>query len=163
MTNSIAILNNCLNVGPLLAPEEHFFGSGSQAMLEDVQFLRRKAAATYLLDKYGFGAERTLAKGVVTGDSPVYHKAGRLVLYTRQALDAWALGKIGPLRRSSSDDVERSEPTRGLLRTARRSPDLPTHTQGRENRPIMTSGEALRCDQDACPRGANSEMEGGDA
>jgi hypothetical protein len=71
-------------------------------MLEDVQFLRRKAAARYLLEKYGFGAERTLAKGVVTGDSPIYRKAGRLVLYTRDALDAWALAKIGAPRQSSS-------------------------------------------------------------
>jgi len=74
-------------------------------MCEDVQFLRRKAAATYLVAKYGFGAERTLAKGVVTGDTPAYHKAGRLVLYTRQALDAWALAKIGAPRRSSSEVV----------------------------------------------------------
>ena len=79
------------------------FGDGPQAMFEDVQFMRRKAAAKYLLEKYGFGAERTLAKGVVTGDTPAYHKAGRIVLYTREALDAWALGKIGAPRRSSSE------------------------------------------------------------
>jgi hypothetical protein len=71
-------------------------------MHEDVRFLRRKEAAKYLLEKYGFGAVPTLAKGVVTGDSPVYHKAGRLVLYTRDALDAWALAKICAPRQSSS-------------------------------------------------------------
>jgi hypothetical protein len=68
----------------------------------EIQFLRRKDAATYLLSKYGFGAERTLAKGVVTGDTPAYQKAGKIVLYTREALDAWALSKIGPVRRSTS-------------------------------------------------------------
>ena len=66
-------------------------------------FLRRRDAAEYLLEKYGFGAERTLAKGAVTGDTPEYRKAGRIVLYTREALDRWALSKIGAPRASSSD------------------------------------------------------------
>jgi hypothetical protein len=66
-------------------------------------FLRRRYAAEYLLKKYGFGAERTLAKGVVTGDTPEFRKAGRIVLYTREALDAWALGKIGAPQKSTSD------------------------------------------------------------
>jgi len=66
-------------------------------------FLRRRNAAEYLLKKYGFGAERTLAKGVVTEDTPEFRKAGRIVLYTREALDKWALAKIGPAAQSSSD------------------------------------------------------------
>lgn len=65
-------------------------------------FLRRKAAGVYLTEKYGFGAARTLAKAAVTGDGPEYHKAGRVVLYTREALDKWALAKIGAARRSTS-------------------------------------------------------------
>lgn len=65
-------------------------------------FLRRKAAAAYLLGRYGFGAERTLAKGVVTGDTPIFRKAGKLVLYRIEDLDAWALSKIGAPRTSSS-------------------------------------------------------------
>src|ERR1700722_10090682 len=66
------------------------------------RFIRRREAGRYLKDKHGFGASRTLAKGVVTGDTPVFHKAGRIVLYTREALDAWALAKIsGPLRSTS--------------------------------------------------------------
>jgi hypothetical protein len=67
------------------------------------RFLRRREAANYLRDRYGFGAARTLAKGVVTGDTPVYHKAGRIVLYTQEALDRWALAKIGAPQRSTSD------------------------------------------------------------
>jgi glycine betaine/choline ABC-type transport system substrate-binding protein len=67
------------------------------------QFLRRKDAADYLTKTYGFGAERTLAKGVVTGDTPEYRKAGRIVLYTREALDQWARAKIGAPQRSTSD------------------------------------------------------------
>ncbi|MGO8844169.1 MAG: hypothetical protein ACLQFI_02220 [Methylocella sp.] len=72
--------------------------------MHDVQYLRRREAAAYLLAKYGFGAEKTLGKGVVTGDSPVYRKAGRIVLYTRDDLDAWAISKISAPQRSSSDD-----------------------------------------------------------
>jgi len=33
--------------------------------MHDVQYLRRREAAAYLLAKYGFGAEKTLGKGVV--------------------------------------------------------------------------------------------------
>jgi len=71
--------------------------------MQDTTFLRRREAAAYLLAKFGFGAERTLAKGVVTGDSPVFRKAGRAVLYRREDLDDWAFSKIGAPRRSSSD------------------------------------------------------------
>jgi hypothetical protein len=70
---------------------------------EPTQFLRRDAAAEYLKKTYGFGAARTLAKGVVTGDTPEFRKAGRIVLYTKEALDKWALAKIGAPQKSSSD------------------------------------------------------------
>jgi hypothetical protein len=73
----------------------------------EIRFLRRKEAAAYLRAKYGFGAERTLAKGAVTGDTPAYQKAGKIVLYTLEALDAWAMSKIGPVRRSTSDSTAR--------------------------------------------------------
>lgn len=71
-------------------------------------FLRREAAAEYLKTKYGFGSPGALAKGVVTGDTPEFHKAGRIVLYAPAALDRWARAKISPARRSSSD-VEAAE------------------------------------------------------
>jgi hypothetical protein len=70
--------------------------------MQPAQFLRRVAAAEYLKNKFGFGSERTLAKGVVTGDTPEFHKAGRLVLYTPEALDRWALAKISPPRKPQS-------------------------------------------------------------
>ncbi len=70
--------------------------------MQTANFLRRRQAADYLLARYGFGAERTLAKGAVTGDTPEFHKAGRIVLYTKEALDAWALAKIGAPQRSTS-------------------------------------------------------------
>jgi hypothetical protein len=77
--------------------------------MHDVQYLRRREAAAYLTLKYGFGAERTLAKGVVTGDTPEFHKAGRIVLYTHEALDRWALGKIGEPVRSTSERGPQSD------------------------------------------------------
>jgi hypothetical protein len=35
-------------------------------------YVRRKDAAVYLRERYGFGSARTLAKGAVTGDSPIF-------------------------------------------------------------------------------------------
>jgi hypothetical protein len=72
----------------------------------DEQFLRRRQAADYLQSKYGFVAMATLAKGAVTGDTPCFRKAGKMVLYTKASLDEWALKKIGPPRRSTSDKPE---------------------------------------------------------
>jgi c-di-AMP phosphodiesterase-like protein len=72
-------------------------------MEDKLKFMRRREAASYLREQYGFGAERSLAKGAVTGDTPEYRKAGRIVLYTRDTLDRWALAKIGAPQRSSSD------------------------------------------------------------
>lgn len=66
-------------------------------------FLRRREAADYLKQKFGFGSEKSLAKGVVTGDTPEFHKAGRIVLYRPEALDSWALAKISRPFKSSSD------------------------------------------------------------
>ena len=66
-------------------------------------FMRRSVAAKYLKDRYGHGSEKTLAKLACVGGGPVFHKAGdRMVLYTREALDAWARARIsGPLKSTS--------------------------------------------------------------
>jgi hypothetical protein len=66
-------------------------------------FMRRRAAGIYLTDKYGHGSEKTLAKLACLGGGPEFHKAGgRVVLYTKEALDAWALAQIsGPLKSTS--------------------------------------------------------------
>jgi hypothetical protein len=81
------------------------------------QFMRRDAAAKYLQETCGFGAARTLAKGAVTGDTPEYHKVGRIVVYAREALDKWALSKIGAPRTSTSD--ESAPPKEGAARRGR--------------------------------------------
>jgi hypothetical protein len=95
-------------------PTAEFFGALEQRLEMDEQgqsseerFLRRRQAADYLQSKYGFGAMATLAKGAVTGDTPYFRKAGKMVLYTKASLDEWALKKIGPPQRSTSDKLER--------------------------------------------------------
>jgi hypothetical protein len=69
---------------------------------ESPLFIRRKQAGEYSQRTYGFGSARTFAKAAVTGDGPEFHKAGRVVLYTKDAIDKWALAKIGAARRSTS-------------------------------------------------------------
>jgi hypothetical protein len=77
--------------------------------MHEVQFLRRRDAANYLKRKYGFGAARTLAKLAVIGGGPAFYKAGAIVLYQPQALDAWAIAKIGAVRVSTSDSGESAQ------------------------------------------------------
>lgn len=69
-------------------------------------FLRRDEAAAYLQARYGFGATRTLAKAATCGGGPAYRKAGRICLYEQAELDRWALAKLSPLMRSTSDRTE---------------------------------------------------------
>lgn len=72
--------------------------------MTSARFLRRKDAAQYLIENYGFGSARTLAKlACVSSEGPEFRKAGRLVLYERDALDKWALSKISRPQRSTSD------------------------------------------------------------
>jgi hypothetical protein len=62
------------------------------------QFLRRKDAGKYLRERFGFSSERALAKLATVGGGPEFHYAGesgRIVVYQVQALDRWAISKIG--------------------------------------------------------------------
>jgi hypothetical protein len=71
-------------------------------------YVRRKQAGEYLQAKYGFGAEKTLAKLAVIGGGPEYRMAGRFPLYRMEDLDNWALGKIGaPVRNTSEARANR--------------------------------------------------------
>ncbi len=73
--------------------------------MHPAQYLRRKAAGEYLKAKYGFGSEKTLAKLACIGGGPEFCKAGTAALYQPAKLDEWALAKIGPSQRSTSDAV----------------------------------------------------------
>jgi hypothetical protein len=66
-------------------------------------FLRRKDASRYLLAQYGFGAVATLAKLATIGGGPIYRLIGRMPVYLKADLDAWALAKLGPAQKSTSD------------------------------------------------------------
>lgn len=69
--------------------------------------LRRANASAYLLDRFGINASTaTLAKYASVGGGPPYYKAGAVPLYPLDELEEWALGRLGKLRRSSSDKGE---------------------------------------------------------
>lgn len=80
--------------------------------------LRRWEASRYLRERYGIHAEPpTLAKWFcLRSDGPPAFKDGRVPLYPRQGLDDWAVRRLGPLRRSTSDVLSTSE-TRLAART----------------------------------------------
>jgi hypothetical protein len=66
-------------------------------------FLRRTAAAEYVHAKYGHCSKRTLDKLAVIGGGPEMVYAGRIPLYTKDALDRWALGLLGAPVASTSE------------------------------------------------------------
>lgn len=67
------------------------------------RYLRRVDAARYVREQWGIPCSyRWLAKLAVTGDGPIFRKAGRFPVYLPTDLDAWAEGRIGEPRRSTS-------------------------------------------------------------
>ena len=79
--------------------------------MHPTQYLRRKQAGAYLKNKYGFGAEKTLAKLAVVGGGPeIFYAGTRTPLYTEEKLDAWAQSKISkPVRSTSEHRTEDDE------------------------------------------------------
>ena len=76
------------------------------------RLLRRTEAAKYVTDNFGFSCSpRTLAKlACVSSTGPPFRLAGRFPLYPTSGLDAWALAKIGPLVRSTSEAEQLRNP-----------------------------------------------------
>jgi hypothetical protein len=66
-------------------------------------FLRRKDAAAYLKEHFGFGTASSLAKHAVFGNGPVFCKRGRIPLYRAVDLDAWARSQLTEPLRSTSE------------------------------------------------------------
>jgi hypothetical protein len=65
---------------------------------------RRVAAAAYVTDTYGIPCSpKTLAKLAVVGGGPAFRKAGRIPLYSKEDLDAWARGKLSRRVTSTSE------------------------------------------------------------
>jgi hypothetical protein len=76
-------------------------------------FLRRKDAALYLRERFGFGAASTLAKLAVFGNGPVFCRRGRIPLYRAADLDTWANSQLtGPLRSTSDAAGLRDRPAK---------------------------------------------------
>lgn len=70
--------------------------------MHTTQYLRRKDAARYLIDRYGHGSPRTLAKLATIGGGPQFRRFGRIVVYDPSDLDKWALSRLsGPLASTS--------------------------------------------------------------
>jgi hypothetical protein len=69
------------------------------------RLLRRTEAASYVTNTYGIPCSpKTLAKlACVSSDGPPFRLAGRFPLYSKSSLDNWALAKIGPVVRSTSE------------------------------------------------------------
>jgi hypothetical protein len=67
------------------------------------QFLIRREAAAYITARCFPYSPETLATDAVRGTGPVFQLAGRIPVYTPANLDAWALSRIGPEVRSTSE------------------------------------------------------------
>jgi hypothetical protein len=69
------------------------------------RLMRRSEAAEYVSKTYGIPcAPKTLAKlACVSSDGPPFRMVGRIPLYPKPGLDAWARAKIGPLVHSTSE------------------------------------------------------------
>ena len=70
--------------------------------------LRRPDAAAYVSATYGIPcSSQWLAKLAVVGGGPLFHKAGRTPLYPPDALDRWALERLGTAH-ATTEDHERA-------------------------------------------------------
>ena len=68
---------------------------------------RRNEASIYLKEQHDIDrAPSTLAKYASVGGGPRYVLAGRIPLYPRDELDAWAQALLSPLKSSTSDISE---------------------------------------------------------
>jgi hypothetical protein len=76
--------------------------------------LRRKKAAKYVEEMHGQPCSpKTLAKLAVVGGGPAYRKAGKFPLYEPDDLDEWAMAKLSPKVRSSSEFQTPERPQQG--------------------------------------------------
>jgi hypothetical protein len=67
-------------------------------------YMRRADAARYIRETYGIPCvATTLAKYACIGNGPMFRKAGRFPIYSRDDLDAWARERLGKLVRSTSE------------------------------------------------------------
>jgi hypothetical protein len=66
--------------------------------------MRRADAARYIRENHGIPcAPATLAKYACIGGGPIFRKAGKFPIYSRDDLDAWATQRLGKPMRSTSE------------------------------------------------------------
>jgi len=75
-----------------------------------LRLLRRVPAAHYVSQRYFPCSPKTLAKLAVVGGGPAFRKCGKWPMYAEADLDKWALAKIGPLVRSTSEIADQPAP-----------------------------------------------------
>jgi hypothetical protein len=81
--------------------------------MQPALYFRRRDAAAYLRAKYGFGANKTLAKLASVGGGPRFRMVGRFPVYAPEDLDAWAMARIGePVKSTSEARAVLTAPTR---------------------------------------------------
>jgi hypothetical protein len=69
--------------------------------------MRRKVASEYLMEEHGVSlSPATLAKLAVLGGGPAFRKDGPFPVYERTNLDTFATVRLGPLRTSTSDQLQ---------------------------------------------------------
>jgi hypothetical protein len=75
-------------------------------MMDEKPRLRRTDVPAYMLEKHGIPvALATLNKLATTGGGPAMQYAGRIPLYRREDLDAWASERLSKPVRSTSERV----------------------------------------------------------
>jgi hypothetical protein len=66
--------------------------------------MRRADAARYIRETYGIPCvATTLAKYACIGGGPIFRKAGKFPIYSRDELDVWANQRLGKPVRSTSE------------------------------------------------------------
>lgn len=75
-------------------------------MTEKSIYLTKKEASSYLTGTLGLPvAVQSLSKYITHGGGPAYQKFGGRVVYTKDALLAWANARLSPVYHSSAEEV----------------------------------------------------------
>jgi hypothetical protein len=71
--------------------------------------MRRADAARYIRENHGIPcAPATLAKYACIGGGPMFRKAGKFPIYSRDDLDSWAKQRLTDVVRSTSELIDRA-------------------------------------------------------
>lgn len=59
-----------------------------------MNMMSERDAAAYLRSRYGFGTQGSLRQMRYEGKGPRFYRCGSAKIYTKEALDAWCLGRM---------------------------------------------------------------------